>query len=86
MSLRVWKGKKNEFGDTILIKIHKDGSVLGSRIENAIPKLQSIFGPIISKSNSAKYYEVRLFWLNGLPERKLTSRKKLKWIRKDSFN
>ncbi len=57
------KKEKNEFGDTILIvKIHKDGSVLESRIENAIPKLQSIFGPIISKSNSpAKYYEVRLF-------------------------
>lgn len=63
LSLRVsWKKEKNEFGDTILIvKIHKDGSVLESRIENAIPKLQSIFGPIISKSNSAKYYEVRLF-------------------------
>ena len=63
LSLRVsWKKEKNEFGDTILIvKIHKDGSVLESRIENAIPKLQSIFGPIISKANSAKYYEVRLF-------------------------
>lgn len=57
-----WKKEKNEFGDTILIvKIHKDGSVLESRIENAIPKLQSIFGPIISKENSVKYYEVRLF-------------------------
>ncbi len=43
------------------VKIHKDSSVLESRIENTIPKLQSIFGPIISKSNSAKYYEVRLF-------------------------
>ncbi len=45
----ILKGK-NEFGDTILIvKIHKDGLVLESRIENAIPKLQSS-GPIISKS------------------------------------
>ena len=63
LSLRVsWKKEKNEFGDTILIvKIHKDGSVLESRIENAIPKLQSIIGPIISKSNSEKFYEVRLF-------------------------
>lgn len=63
LSLRVsWKKEKNEFGDTILIvKIHKDGSVLESRIENAIPKLQTIFGPIISKSNSEKFYEVRLF-------------------------
>ncbi len=33
-----WKKERNEFGDTILIvKIHKDGSVLESRIENAIP-------------------------------------------------
>lgn len=63
LSLNVsWKKEKNEFGDVILtIRIHKDGSVLESRIENAIPKLQSIFGPIISKANSAKYYEVRLF-------------------------
>ena len=63
LSLRVsWKKEKNEFGDLILIvRIHKNGSVLESRIENAIPKLQAIFGPIISKENSAKYYEVRLF-------------------------
>ena len=63
LSLEVsWKKEKNEFGDTILIvKIHKDGSILESRIEDAIPKLQAIIGPIISKANSAKYYEVRLF-------------------------
>lgn len=63
LSLKVsWKTEKNEFGDVILVvRLHKDGSVLESRIESAIPKLQSIFGPIISKVNSIKYYEVRLF-------------------------
>ncbi len=71
MSLRVsGKRKKNEFGDAnLIVKIHKDGSVLESRIENAIPKLQSIFGPIILFSISAKCYEVRLsFEANGCRE------------------
>ncbi len=63
LSLKVsWKKEKNEFGDVILVvRLHKDGSLLESRIEPAIPKLQSIFGPIISKVNDIKYYEVRLF-------------------------
>lgn len=63
LSLKVsWKKEKNEFGDVILtIRIHKDGSVLESRIDSAIPKLQSIFGKIISQDNLLKYYEVRLF-------------------------
>lgn len=63
LSLKVsWKKEKNEFGDVILIvRIHKDGSVLESRIENAIPKLQALFGKIISQVNAEKYYEVRLF-------------------------
>lgn len=63
LSLRVsWKKEKNEYGDVILtIRIHKDGSVLESRIDSAIPKLQSIFGKIISQVNAEKYYEVRLF-------------------------
>lgn len=63
LSLRVsWKKEKNEFGDVILtIRIHKDGSVLDSRIDSAIPKLQAIFGKIISQDNFAKYYEVRVF-------------------------
>ncbi len=40
LSLRVsWKKEKNEFGDNLIVKIHKDGSVLESRIENAIPKI-----------------------------------------------
>ncbi len=49
----VYLGKRKEWvRDTILIvKIHKYQVLsLESRIENAIPKLQSIFGPIISKS------------------------------------
>lgn len=63
LSLRVsWKKEKNEIGDVILtIRIHKDGSVLESRIDSAIPKLQSIFGKIISQVNSVKYYEVKVF-------------------------
>ncbi len=80
LSLRVSleKGKEWVRRYNLIVKIHKDGSVLESRIENAIPKLQSIFGPIISKSNSAKYYEVRLFLKQtDCREMKLTSRKKL---------
>jgi DNA segregation ATPase FtsK/SpoIIIE-like protein len=63
LSLEVsWKKEKNEYGDLILIiKLHKDGSVLESRIEDSIPKLQALFGKIISQVNSEKYYEVRLF-------------------------
>ncbi len=59
---KILERKRNWVSETILIvKIHKDGSVLESRIENAIPKLAPIFIRHISKSNSAKYYEVRLF-------------------------
>lgn len=63
LSLEVsWKKEKNEYGDLILIiKLHKDGSVLESRIEDSIPKLQALFGKIISQVNAEKYYEVRLF-------------------------
>lgn len=63
LSLEVsWKKEKNEFGDLILIvKLHKDGSILESRIEDSISKLQALFGKIISKVNSEKFYEVRLF-------------------------
>ncbi len=84
LSLRYLGKRKEWVRDTILIKIHKDGSVLESRIEN-VPKITINTIRYISKSNSAKYYEVRLFWSKRIVEKKLTSRKKLKWIRKDSF-
>ena len=63
LSLEVsWKKEKNEYGDLILIiKLHKDGSVLESRIEDSIPKLQALFGKSFPRSMQREYYEVRLF-------------------------
>ncbi len=57
-------------GDTILIvKIHKDGSVLESRIEHN-SKLQSIFSRLFQSPNSAEYYEVKIILeANGLSRR-----------------
>ncbi len=55
-----WKKEKEQVRNTILIvEIHKDGSVLESRIENAISNYNQYWS-IISKSSSAKYYG-RLF-------------------------
>ncbi len=45
----------------MIIKLHKDGLNLESRIEDSISKLQALFGKIIFKVNSEKFYEVRLF-------------------------
>ncbi len=39
----------------LIIKLHKDGSILESRIEDSISKLQALFGKIISKVNSEKF-------------------------------
>ncbi len=48
----------------LIIKLHKDGSILEPRIEDSISKVtrRALFKEeIISKVNSEKFYEVRCF-------------------------
>ncbi len=50
------KGKKRVRRFDLIIKLHKDGSILESRIEEFNLKLQALFGKIISKVNSEKNF------------------------------
>ncbi len=64
--------EKNEFGDIILIvKIHKDGSVLEDEDRKQFQNYNQYLDPVY-KSN-CKYYEVRLFLKQVVVEKKLTS-------------